>query len=68
MRDLKSGAAPALFANTWHRLRVEARGATIMAAVDGIPIFWANDRADASAVIGSATKHGFQLNPAAGSP
>lgn len=65
---LGTGSAPALFAGSWHRLRVEARGATLMAAVDGVPIFWANDQADTSTAIGSATKHGFQINPAAGLP
>jgi hypothetical protein len=64
--QMGAGGLPALFANSWHRLRVEARGAAIETAIDGVPMMWANDQADASTVIGSATKHGFQINPAGG--
>lgn len=62
---LGGATTPALFANTWGRVRVECRGAMISIFVNNQFVTWLNDQADVGNAIGTATKHGITLNPAA---
>jgi hypothetical protein len=57
-------STPPPIVNSWSKVKVECRGASIIVKINDVFMTWINDQADAGQAIGNATKHGVMLNPA----